>query len=149
MNDAEAGFTLLELIIVLTLIGIMCGISTLFLVRGLPSARLSATARDISSVIRHARALAQLQREDQTVMINGKDRVYGIKGHPFRVVHEGITVETRDPATGQVSRNARTSRFYATGGQETISVIVKNKDKTLRIDTDPVVGSVTVQEMGQ
>ena len=63
------------------------------------------------------------------------------------LVPEGVTIETVDPATGQVSRDARTFRFYATGGQETGSVIVKNKDKALRVDTDPVAGSVTVKEM--
>ena len=147
MKQREAGFTLLEIIIVLALIGTMCGLSTLFFARGLPDARLNAAARDISSVIRHARALAQLKREDQIMMIDGKGRIYGINGQPFKPVPEGVTIETVDPATGQVSRDARTFRFYATGGQETGSVIVKNKDKALRIDTDPVAGSVTVKEM--
>jgi len=139
---------LLELIIVLALIGIICGFSTLFFARGLPSARLHAATRDVSSVIRHARALSSLQRENQVVIIDPKDRVYGIKGRPLKAVPEGITIEAVDPLTGQVSKDARTLRFYATGGQETGSVIVKNKDKALRIDTDPVAGSVTVKAVG-
>lgn len=145
MKRTETGFTLLELIIVLALIGIMCGFSTLFFARGLPSARLNATARDISSMIRYARALTLLQREDQVVIFDTKDRVYGIAGRPLKPVPEGITFEVVDPATGQISKDARTFRFYATGGQETGSVIVKNKDRALRIDTYPVAGSVTVK----
>lgn len=139
---------MLEIIIVLALIGIMCGFSTLFFAGGLPSARLHAAARDISSVIRHARALASLNRENQTVIIDVKYRAYGIKGQPFKSVPEGITIETIDPVTGKVSQDTRTFRFYATGGQETGSVIVKNKEKVLRIDTDPVAGWVTVKAAG-
>jgi general secretion pathway protein H len=145
----EAGFTLLELIIVLALIGIMCGFSTLFLSRGLPSAQLNTVARDISSVVRHARALASLQRENQVVIIDVKNRVYGIKGRALKTIPEGITIETIDPATGQAAKDGCTLRFYATGGQETGSVIVKNKDKALRINTDPVAGSVTVKVVRQ
>lgn len=136
---------MLELIIVLALIGIICGSSTLFFARGLPSARLNATARDISSVILHARALSSLQRENQAVIIDPKDRVFGIKGRPLKTVFEGITIEAIDPLTGLVSKDARTFRFYATGGQETGSVIVKNKENALRIITDPVAGPVTVK----
>ena len=111
-----------------------------------PSLRTAhATARDISSVIRHARALSSLQRENQVVIIDAKDRMYGIKGGPLKPVPEGITIEAIDPLTGQASKDARTFRFYATGGHETGSVIVKNKEKVLRIETDPVVGSVTVK----
>lgn len=149
MKQIEAGFTLLEVIIVLALIGIMCGFSTLFFARSLPSARLHATARDISSVIRHARVLSSLKRENQVVIIDAKDRVYGIKGRPLRSIPEGITIEAIDPATGQVSKDACTLRFYASGGQETGSVIVKNKDKALRIDTDPVAGSVMIKAVGR
>lgn len=148
MKNREAGFTLLELIIVLALIGIISGFSTLFFARGLPSARLNAAARDISSVIRHARALSSLKRENQVVIIDAKDRVYGIKGRPFKPIPEGIAIEAIDQLTGQVSKDARTLRFYAAGGHEIGSLIVKNKEKALRIDTNPVVGSVTVKVVG-
>ncbi len=140
---------MLELIIVLTLIGIICGFSTLFFARGLPSARLDATARDVSSVIRHARALTLLQRENQTVIIDGENRLYGIKGHRLKPVCEGIIIGTIDPQTGEVSKDARTFHFSASGGHEAGSVIVRNKDKALRIDTDPVAGSVTAKAVVQ
>ena len=134
---------------VLTLTGIMCGFSTLFFSRALPGARLNGAARDISSVIRHARALTRLKHEDQTVTVDGKDRRYGIKGRPPRFVPEGVTLETVDPVPGRASQDERTFRFYATGGQEAGSVIVRNKDKSLRIDTDPVAGSVTIKTAGR
>ena len=67
----QKGFTLLELILVLLLIGLILGFST-FIVLGttLPSARFSATARDLSTTIREARSLARVSGDKQTVIID-------------------------------------------------------------------------------
>ncbi|HWR90597.1 MAG TPA: prepilin-type N-terminal cleavage/methylation domain-containing protein, partial [Dissulfurispiraceae bacterium] len=66
----ERGFTLLELIIVMLLIAIILGIVTVFFVNTLSAGKFSATAREVAATIKHARSLARLHGEDQTITID-------------------------------------------------------------------------------
>jgi len=52
------GFTLLELIIVLALVVLILGLTSLFVAGRLPSAKANAAGREIAGMIRHARSLA-------------------------------------------------------------------------------------------
>ena len=80
MKLSRAGFTLLELIIVIFLITLMVGLSAVFFANTLPSGRFNATVRELASTIRQARHLAQLNGEKQIITIDLDSRSYGIEG---------------------------------------------------------------------
>jgi prepilin-type N-terminal cleavage/methylation domain-containing protein len=61
------GFTLLEIIIVLALVTLILGLSSVFVAGFLPSAKANAAGREISGMIRHARSLARMNRESRSV----------------------------------------------------------------------------------
>ena len=100
--DAGAGFTLLELLIVLALVTLVVGISTVFLVNTLPASKLDATARDISSTIRYARTLAQTNNEQQVMTIDLDSNRYGIEGRGERNIPPGMHIKVMDPFSGEV-----------------------------------------------
>jgi type II secretory pathway pseudopilin PulG len=133
--------------IVMALIGIICSFSTPFFAKGLPSAKLNAAARDVSSTIRHARSLAQIKGENQTVIIDTRGRQYGISGRALKRVPEDITIRVIEPVPAEAPDGKHSFLFYATGGQEAGSIVLGNKDRSLRIDTDPVAGSITIKSI--
>jgi len=65
---AAAGFTLLELLVVLAILGLVLTLATPGLGRALPGMELRAEARTIASALREARALA-VGRNDETTLI--------------------------------------------------------------------------------
>ncbi|HUO76330.1 MAG TPA: prepilin-type N-terminal cleavage/methylation domain-containing protein [Thermodesulfovibrionales bacterium] len=139
--DAGAGFTLLELLIVLALVTLVVGISTVFLVNTLPASKLNATARDISSTIRYARTLAQTNNEQQVMTIDLDSNRYGIEGRGDRNIPPGMHIKVMDPFSGEIRNGTYQMRFHAfgTGGA---TVVVWNDKRSVSIQVDPITGPV-------
>ncbi|KPK32608.1 MAG: hypothetical protein AMK70_10315 [Nitrospira bacterium SG8_35_1] len=72
----QKGFTLLELLIVLIVIGVAAGIAGLMVARDPGGLELRTTAKDISAVLRYARNHAVSEKKDFVFEIDEEDRVY-------------------------------------------------------------------------
>ncbi len=139
------GFTLLELIIVMLIIGLMLSLATVFFSSTLPSSRFSATTREMAATIRHARTLAQLKGEDQKVTIDMEARKYGIDNAASREIPPGISVKIIDPLLGDVQTGKYEFNFPSIGGVEGGTIVIWNSKKTAKIEIDPIVGSAVVK----
>jgi prepilin-type N-terminal cleavage/methylation domain-containing protein len=129
------GFTLLEIIIVITLIVLIFGLTTLFFGNALPGARLNSTARELSAMMRYAKMLAQNNGEPQTVLINLDTGRYGIEGVQTRNIPEGINIRVTDPVV----------LFHESGIVEGGTIALWNTKRTINIELDPIVGSVVLK----
>ena len=78
--SASGGFTLLELMIVLFLAMFLMGMGIIAMMDRLPAAKLDATAREMSAMMRQARSMAKIQGEKQAIVIDLGTRTYGIEG---------------------------------------------------------------------
>jgi general secretion pathway protein H len=141
----ENGFILLELIIVLFLMTIILGLSTLLFTNLLPSQKLNATAREVSATIREARSLAQLHGERQFITLDLDAKQYGIAGRGARTVPENISLKIIDPFAGEILEGKYQMIFHTSGGIEGGTIVLWNAKKTIEIQTDPIVGSVIVK----
>lgn len=136
----------MELIIVLTLVSVVLGLSS-FIVLGtsLSSARLGATARDLSSTIREARTLARISGDRQVVRIDLDAGMYGIEGRRTRAVPRDTGILVRDPYTGDVRHGMYRIAFNPSGSSESGTIVLWSGKKTLVIQTDPIVGAVVIK----
>lgn len=141
----DAGFTLLELILVLFLVTLIIGLSTLLFVNALPSSRLNSVARDMSATIRYARSLAAINGGRQTFTLNLDERTYGIEGRGEKRLPDEVTVKIEDPFYGEVVRGHRRFVFQAIGTSETSTIVLSTKKRTVRIEMDPIIGAVTIK----
>jgi hypothetical protein len=134
----------LELLIVLALVTLIVGISTLFFVNTLPASKLNATARDISSTIRSARVLAQINNMEQVMTIDMDSNRYGIEGRGGRSIPPGMHIKVMDPFSGEIREGTYHMRFhaYGTGGG---TVVVWNDKKSVSIQVDPITGPVVTK----
>ena len=141
----DTGFTLLETIIVLFFMALILGLSTIFFANTLPSNRLNATAREISATIRHARHIALINGEKQTMIINLDSRFYGIEGIAQKGIPSGITLWVIDPLLGEVRNGEYPVVFHSTGSMEGGTIELSSGKKIVSIQLDPVVGSVVIK----
>ncbi len=142
IKEDQRGFTLLELTLVLLLAGMILGLSTFMVLgRALPTARLNATAREISATLREARLLANVTGERQTVGIDLDARTYGIAGRRTRSIPRDTGILVRDPFIGEVRHGVYQ---FASGSNAGGSIVLWSGRKSAVIRTDPVVGAVTI-----
>ena len=140
--EKQKGFTLLEIIIVLVLISLILGLSSVFFAGFLPSAKLNATGREISAVIRHARSLARTTMDRQAVLLDLDNRSYSIEGQAARNIPPEVLVKVVDPASGEIMRGKYRIVFYPSGEMEGGTIILSGRKKVIKIDMDPITGVV-------
>jgi general secretion pathway protein H len=143
---SHRGFTLLEVMLVMALMSLMVGISAVFLARGLPSARLAATGREMAAAVRQARAHAQIEGAGQAVTLDLDGRTYGVEGRAQRTIPGDIGIMVLDPVAGEVTRGTYSILCDPAGTVEGGTIVLWNKSKRLRVEMDPIVGSVVTKE---
>lgn len=142
------GFTLLELIIVITLMTIVLGVSGLHFVSFLTSVNLEGVSRDLRTVIRMAHIEAMIKGETQMVIIDLDGRRFGMAGAKLRTVPEGISISVVDLVRGEQTKGTHTINAHPSGSVQPGTIIVWNAKRAIRIEIDPVVGS-TLANSGQ
>lgn len=139
------GFTLLEIIIVLFLVTLILGLSTVFFAGYLPSVKVDATGREISGMIRHARSLARMNMERRTVMIDLDNRTYGIEGLGTKSFPPDAFIRVIDPFSGEIIRGKYPIVFNPAGGMSGGIIILSWGKKVIRIEMDPITGAVLIK----
>ena len=139
-----AGFTLVELLVVLVIMGLITAIAAPYFGRLAPRLEARATAREVVSVLRSARGLAIRDNREVAVVVDLEDRFMAI-GADRRLEfgpRMGVrlltgTAELIDGGSGRI-------RFYpdgtSTGGRVTVSD--DGRDYDVRIEW--LTGRVTV-----
>ena len=136
------GFTLLELMVVLFMITLILGLSTVFFAGTTAKRRLDAEAVGLFTTMRHARALSQMNGEGYAVAINLDSKEYGIEGRSSRKLPPDIGMKIIDPAGVERHNGEYRFEFQASGGVQGGTVVLENGKREIKIDPDPIVGAV-------
>jgi general secretion pathway protein H len=139
------GFTLLEIIIVLALVTLILGLSSVFVAGFLPSAKANAAGREISGMIRHARSLARMNRESRSVLIDLDNRTYGIEGLATKSFPPEALVRIIDPFSGEIVGGKYPIVFSPAGGMRGGTIVLSWGKKVMRIELDPIAGAVLLK----
>ena len=75
----ERGFTLLELLVVVTIMGIVYALVPQMFFSGVSGADLRASSRDIAAGLRQARSIAVNEKRETAVTLDLEKRVFPLK----------------------------------------------------------------------
>ena len=146
-STRTAGFTMLELLVVIVIIGVVAALSPPIFSSGVTSAQHRALARAIAQELRFARSQAIANRTDVGVEFNLADRTYQLQGgkRPGKWP-EGIALELVTTAAETVDDKHASVRFYADGGSTGGRVTLKYKEREFRIDIGWLTGRIAIDE---
>lgn len=145
VSRSEKGFTLVELLIVMTLLCLALGLAAVSFADRLPSARLHAAGRDMVSMLRQARTLAEIKGEEHSVVIDFNEKTFGIRGYGVRRMPEGMSIEVQDATLGRIVKGRYRIAFYPAGDHESATVVLKLGARSITITTDPVQGPIAIR----
>lgn len=141
----DAGFTLLELILVMFLITLILSFSTVFFASRLPASTFHATVRELDTAIKHARTLSKSEGEIQKLIVDLDAKRYRIEGKRERKIPSDVDIMVIDPLSEEIVDGKYEFVFYPFGGFEGGTIILQFREKVVTLEPDPVVGTVVIQ----
>jgi len=143
----SAGFTMLELLVVIVLIGVLAAISPPIFSNGVSAAEHRALARSVAQTLRFARSEAVANRTDVGVEFNLQDRTFQLPGGKRKGKWpENIALELTTTAAETIDEKHAYVRFYADGGSTGGRVTLKYKEREYRIDISWLTGHIAIEE---
>lgn len=141
----DAGFTLIEMLVVLTLLALMMAVVVPAINRGM-SVTANDVARDIQIGLRKARADAVTQQKSQAFVVDTQNREFKIRGRKVIRLPEDIEL-TAKVASREAMQGKAAVRFYPDGSSTGGRIGVQQNDEQILINIDWLTGRVSlVQE---
>lgn len=137
----RAGFTIVELLVVLAILAAIAGLVTPSFSRTIASARLRTAASDVRSTFARARALAVASARERSAVFDLSKGEFGVDNETVRFLPETIRLGAVLPGGDRRDRGSVRVRFFPDGGGDEAEVSVTAKDGgALRVTVDPLTG---------
>lgn len=144
---AHAGFTLIEMIVVIILIGVVIGVVSISFTRGMTQARIQAASRDLVAALRYTRGQAIVKGQETTFDLNIADNSYQAPGRASvqlpKTMHLSLYTAEQELTSDKTGR----IRFFADGASTGGHVSMLFGHLEWRINVDWLTGAVTREEL--
>jgi general secretion pathway protein H len=151
MNDRVRGFSLLEVLIVILVIGLALSLVYPSVARGAKTLQLRTAGRDVLNVFRYAREKAVTEQTGMKVTLNpSKQELFmtnnlGDQRRSYTLPRD-ITIEHMRFAGTEITSGPMTVRFLPNGSTEDAAVMLKSESgASLLIVTDPMTGGARIE----
>ncbi len=143
---SNAGFTLLELIVVLAIVALGYSAVAVNFSSGNDAMALKAAARDLTSGLRYVRSQAMLSHETATLDFNLSENSYSLTGQDkIYTLPENIDV-TINTAKDELHDGVAQLRFFPDGSSIGGRITLEKKSHVQEININWLTGHVTLAE---
>lgn len=141
-----AGFTLLELSLVLFILGLVYALAAPALSKGAPGLDVRAAAQQLAAGLRKARSVAAMERREAVLVLDVEGRRFSVTGDgktydlPRSVELSMVTAQSEqtDDKTGRV-------RFYPDGSSTGGHIVVAIAETKQLVNIDWLTGRVSIE----
>lgn len=145
---AARGFTLVEIVVVVALIGVLFAVITVSVGEGLNGAKVRAASRDLAAALRYTRTQAIVKREAQVLTLNVETRTYTAPGKKAVELPKQMTMKMLTAASEQVDDGVGSIRFFPDGSSTGGHIDLLREKAVWGIDIAWLTGEVTLREGG-
>ncbi|HSN20793.1 MAG TPA: GspH/FimT family pseudopilin [Usitatibacter sp.] len=143
----SAGFTLLELLVVLALAAVIYAVLLGVPLRGGTSADLKASARTLAAALRETQATAMATRHDATLTLDLESREFKVAGEKeSRKLPSGIDLKLYTAESEVTSERVGAIRFYPDGSSTGGRITVSSGERKFLVDVDWLTGRVSIED---
>ena len=142
-----AGFTLVELMVVMVIIALVMGLVATSISRSISGAESRAAARKVVASLRYTRAQAILQKTDMVFLVDTEKRSYVAPGRDEVVLPAGMDVLLTTARSELTSETAGGIRFFPDGGSTGGHVDLIVRGREYRVDVAWLTGEASLAPM--
>jgi general secretion pathway protein H len=138
------GFTLLEMLAVILLIGIAAAAVSVSVSQGLAAARVRAASGELAAALRATRAQAIVQGRQQIFELDTHDGTYhGADGRTVRLP-KGMQLSITSAKEDQPNAHTGRIRFFPDGSSTGGHIVMKRGTRQWRVDVAWLTGAISV-----
>ncbi|HZI83330.1 MAG TPA: GspH/FimT family pseudopilin [Casimicrobiaceae bacterium] len=142
-----AGFTLLEMMIVLVLMAIIASVVIPIFGPGVSTTELKRSARELAAGLRLARSQAIAQRTEAILELDLAARSFRVPPDPrVHTISDGIELKLFTAQRDLVNDQLGAVRFFPDGGSNGGRITVAAGDRKYDVDIDWLTGRVAILE---
>ena len=142
------GFTLIEIIAVVALIGIATTMVLVTTGTGLEAARMRAAGKELAAALRYTRTQAIVKGESQALVVNVEARTYEAPGRDAVELPKQLELKLLTAAQEQVSDGVGGIRFFPDGASTGGHIELIRGDAAWRVDVNWLTGEVLLRPLG-
>ena len=116
MRRGSAGFTLVEIMVVMVIIALIMGLVGTSMSRSISAAEARAASRDLVASLRYTRARAIIDKAEQVFLVDTESRSYQAPGRDKVELPEGVDLTITTATSELVSDAVSGIRFFPDGG---------------------------------
>lgn len=144
-KNASRGFTLLEILLVLFLMGLAYGLAVPMISSGAVTLELKGATRQLAAGLRKARGVAIAQRDEATLTVDVEQRQFMLSGDSKTYpVSKKVELELFTAQSEQIGEKIGNIRFFpdgtSTGGRITLTA----QGSSFTVDVDWLTGKVVI-----
>jgi general secretion pathway protein H len=141
----QRGVTLLELLIVLTLMAFVVAIVLPTLGGGVSTTALKSAAREVAAGLRYTRGQAIVQRSEAILVVDVNARAFTLPPDPrVHRLPEKIEIKLFTAQRDLIDEKLGTIRFFPDGGSNGGRITLAAGDRKYDVDVDWLTGRVTI-----
>jgi general secretion pathway protein H len=147
VSGRSAGFTLLEILIVLVIMGLVAALTLPTFGSGVSTTALKSAARELAAGLRLARGQAITQRAEATLELDVATRTFRVPPDPrVHALPAGIDLKLFTAQRDLVNDQVGSVRFYPDGGSNGGRITLAAGERKFDVDVDWLTGRIAILE---
>jgi general secretion pathway protein H len=147
MSGGARGFTLVELLVVLLIIGLLLVAGPFTFERARAGLAVHSDAREVAAILREARSRAISGNQETAVVVDLARRQIALEsGKLSFAFSEGVTITFQTAASEQIGPDAARIRFFPSGASTGGRLVLDRRGNSYRVEVDWLFGRVRVVE---
>ncbi len=146
LQSSSRGFSLLEMLLVIVVIGIASGAVGYGMSRQLNSVKIKNVSRDLVAALRYTRGQAIVKQEEKILILDVQNRSYQADGKAEIQLPKEIDLKLLTAAREQLEEGKGAVRFFPDGSSSGGRITINRGARTWRIEIAWLTGEVALRE---